>query len=153
MTTGNRQWAMGNGLLVLLAVPTIALAQNPTPAPPPPAPAPEAVTPPPASPPPAMVRPGMSEAEVRAAWGEPDIVRHANEWTYLMYRNYDERHVGYLDTVFLQNGQVVDCITRSPGHIYAGQSSSPPDRVPERTLPATQPDTTRPAVTGVRINP
>ena len=126
-------------------VPAVALAQDPAPAPAPP---------PPAAPTPAMVRPGMTEAQVRQAWGDPDIVRHANEWTYLMYRNFDERHVGYLDTVFLQNGQVVDCITRSPGHVYAGQSSSPPDRAPQRTLPNAQAaDTTRGAVTGVRVNP
>ena len=105
----------------------------------------------------ATVRPGMSEADVRARWGEPIAVRHSNDWTFLFYQNFDERHVGWYDTVFLQGGQVVDCIARAPGHPYAGQSSSPGNRTPGRTLPAqpAQPadGTTPAAVTGVRVTP
>ncbi len=144
-------------LAALVLAPGIALAQDPTPAPAPPAPpppaSPDVAVPAPAPAAPAasssVVRPGMSEADVRAAWGNPAVVKHANEWTYLFYRNYDERHVGWLDVVFLQNGQVVDCIARGSGHEYAGQSSSPPDRVPSRTVNDTS---TAGAVTGVRIN-
>lgn len=102
----------------------------------------------------AMIRPGMSEADVRARWGEPIAVRRANNWTYLFYSNGNEHHVGWLDTVFLQGGQVVDCIARAPGHVYLGQSSSPGNRTPERTAPAQpQPGDGSGAVTGVRVTP
>lgn len=99
------------------------------------------------------VRPGMTEAEVRSRWGEPAIVRRLNNWTYLFYRNGQERQIGYYDTVFLQNGQVMDAIVRSPDHLYLGQSSSPPDRMPVFTPPTQPPETTAPgAVTGVHVN-
>jgi len=103
----------------------------------------------------AMIRPGMSDADVRARWGEPVLVRHANDWTYLFYTNGNERQVGWYDVVFLQGGQVVDCIARAPGHAYAGQSSSPGNRTPERTLPAqpAQHGDGSGAVTGVRVTP
>lgn len=115
---------------MLLLAPGIALAQDPAPAPapePPPAAAPSGGT----------VRPGMTQAEVIAAWGEPDVVKQNGEWTYLFYRNYDEQRVGWMDVAFLQRGQVVDALVRSSSHPYSGQSSSPPDRLPEATIPAT----------------
>jgi len=101
------------------------------------------------------VRPGMTEAEVRARWGEPLATRTANDWTYLFYRNSRERRVGYEDVVFLQRGQVMDAIVRSPDHVYAGVSSSPEGRVPVFTPPQGQPaDSTKgAAVTGVRVKP
>lgn len=103
------------------------------------------------------VRPGMSEADVRARWGEPLAVRRIGEWTYLFYENGMERELGHHDVVFLQGGQVVDVIIRSPGRMYLGQSSSPPDRAPEFTPPAQPPANPRPdapgAVTGIRVNP
>jgi hypothetical protein len=100
------------------------------------------------------VRPGMTEAEVRARWGEPVAVRRLNDWTYLFYRNGDERYYGYYDVVFLQNGQVMDAVVRSPQHVYAGQSSSPPDRMPSFTRPDQPPGTagSGAAVTGVHVN-
>jgi hypothetical protein len=100
------------------------------------------------------VRPGMTEADVRRRWGDPVAVRTANGWTYLYYRNGREREVGFYDVVFLQNGQVVDAIVRTPEHVYDGQSSSPEGRAPEFT-PAQQPadSTTGAPVTGVRIQP
>jgi len=105
----------------------------------------------------AMIRPGMSEADVRARWGEPAAVRHANDWTYLFYSNGNDRQVGWYDTVFLQGGQVVDCIARGPGHVYLGQSSSPGNRTPERTVPAQPVPPSGAAasgtVTGVRVTP
>jgi outer membrane protein assembly factor BamE (lipoprotein component of BamABCDE complex) len=101
------------------------------------------------------VRPGMTEAEVRARWGEPLATRTANDWTYLFYGNLRERRVGYEDVVFLQHGQVMDAIVRSPDHVYAGESSSPEGRVPVFTPPQGQPaDTAKgAAVTGVRVKP
>lgn len=98
------------------------------------------------------VRPGMTEADVLNRWGEPVAVRRVNDWTYLFFRNNFERHWGYYDTVFLQNGQVVDAIVRAPEHVYLGPSSSPPDRAPFFTPPAApRPDTAAGTVTGVRV--
>lgn len=99
------------------------------------------------------VRPGMTEAQVVARWGEPVAVRRINDWTYLFYRNGEERQVGYYDTVFLQDGQVVDAIVRSPEHVYAGQSSSPPGRGPEYTPPGESAPGAGAAVTGVQVKP
>jgi outer membrane protein assembly factor BamE (lipoprotein component of BamABCDE complex) len=100
------------------------------------------------------VRPGMTEAQVRQRWGDPIAVRSANGWTYLFFRNGREREVGLYDVVFLQNGQVVDAIVRTPEHVYDGQSSSPEGRAPEFTPPPQPADSTKgPAVTGVRIQP
>ena len=102
----------------------------------------------------AAIRPGMTETDVRARWGDPAIVRRLNDWTYLFYRNGMERRIGYYDTVFLQNGQVMDAVVRSADHMYLGQSSSPPDRIPVFTPPAQPPATYAPgAVTGVHVNP
>jgi hypothetical protein len=101
------------------------------------------------------VRPGMSEADVRARWGEPLAVRSANGWTYMFYDNAQERRVGYEDVVFLEHGQVVDAIVRSPEHVYAGVSSSPEGRVPAFTPPRGQPSDSAKgaAVTGVQVKP
>ncbi len=101
------------------------------------------------------VKPGMTEAEVVARWGNPIATRTANDWTYLFYRNGEERSWGYYDVVMLQRGQVMDAIVRSPDHPYAGESSSPEGRTPVFTPPHRQPsDSARgAAVTGVRVNP
>jgi SmpA / OmlA family len=100
------------------------------------------------------VRPGMTEADVRTRWGDPVAVRRLNDWTYLFYRNGEERRVGHLDVVFLQNGQVMDAIVRAPGHVYLGQSSSPPNRAPVFTPPTAPPAAGGhgAAVTGVHVN-
>jgi len=100
------------------------------------------------------IRPGMTEAQVVAQWGEPLAKRTAGAWTFLFYPNGVEHEVRFLDVVFLQNGQVVDAVLRGADHVYTGQSSSPPGRTPEPTLP--QPEGANPgggSVTGVRINP
>ncbi len=100
------------------------------------------------------VKPGMTEAEVRAQWGDPVAVRRMNDWTYLFFRNGRERQVGYYDVVFLQGGQVVDAIVRGADHAYAGQSSSPEGRTPHFTPPQAAPaDSASGAVTGVRVKP
>jgi hypothetical protein len=101
------------------------------------------------------VRPGMTEADVINRWGEPVAIRRLNDWTYLFFTNDCERECGYYDVVFLQNGQVVDAIVRSPLHMYLGQSSSPPERLPAFTPPRTQPDApgAQGEVTGVRVSP
>ncbi len=99
------------------------------------------------------VRPGMTDADVRRVWGNPIAVRTANDWTYLFYRNGREKEVGFYDVVFLQAGQVVDAIVRSPEHVYAGQSSSPEGRTLVYTPPHAADSIGGAAVTGVRIKP
>jgi hypothetical protein len=101
------------------------------------------------------VRPGMTEADVRARWGDPLAIRTANDWTYMFYDNAREHRVGYEDVVFLEHGQVVDAIVRSPDHVYAGVSSSPEGRAPVFTPPHGQPSDSAKgaAVTGVQVKP
>jgi hypothetical protein len=100
------------------------------------------------------VRPGMSEADVRARWGDPLTVRHSGEWTFLYYANAMERRVGWTDVVFLQRGQVVNAIVRGAGRTYLGQSSAPDGAMPQPTRRDTVTDPNRPgAMTGVRMNP
>jgi hypothetical protein len=82
------------------------------------------------------IRPGMTEAEVRAAWGEPVTVRKAGEYAYLFYENGCLRACGTYDLVILQGGQVVDAIARGKTHRYDGVSSSPADRTPRYTPPS-----------------
>jgi hypothetical protein len=96
------------------------------------------------------VRPGMTEADVRARWGDPLAVRRLNDWTYLFYAN-GEPHYG-MDIVLLQDGQVMDAVVRAPEHVYLGLSSSPPDRHPEFTPPnQPRPSAGSGAVTGVHV--
>jgi hypothetical protein len=79
------------------------------------------------------IRPGMTEAEVRAAWGEPLTRRAAGAMSYLYYRNDCLRRCGTYDIVFLEAGQVIDAIVRDRRRKYDGISSSPPDRTPAPT--------------------
>jgi hypothetical protein len=81
------------------------------------------------------IRPGMSEAEVRAAWGEPVTSRKTGDFAYLFYQNGCLRSCGTYDVVILQGGQVVDAIARGKDHQYDGVSSSPADRAPHYTPP------------------
>ncbi|HET7789379.1 MAG TPA: hypothetical protein VFK78_01125 [Gemmatimonadales bacterium] len=81
------------------------------------------------------VAPGMSERDVYTQWGPPADVRKAGEYTYIYYKNGCEKTCGMLDLVTLQNGQVVDAITRWPGHHYSGQSSSPSPLKPGEKRP------------------
>lgn len=81
------------------------------------------------------IAPGMSQEEVVALWGPAFGIRHAGEFTYLHYPNGCEFSCGTDDVVILQNDQVVDAIVRWHGHGYSGQSSSPPGKTPEPTIP------------------
>ena len=86
---------------------------------------------------PATVRPGMSEADVIASWGEP-LARHSRGvFTYLHFQTDCLKECGTYDVVILENGQVVDAIARSRNHRYDGVSSSPADRAPGFTPPRT----------------
>ncbi|MGH7519320.1 MAG: hypothetical protein ACREOC_17950 [Gemmatimonadales bacterium] len=83
------------------------------------------------------IRPGMSEAEVVAAWGEPLARRARGVFTYLHFETDCLKECGTYDVVILEGGQVVDAIARSKNHRYDGVSSSPTDRAPEYTPPRT----------------
>jgi hypothetical protein len=80
------------------------------------------------------IKPGMSEAEVRSAWGDPFTIRKLGVMSYLYYRNDCLKRCGTYDIVFLEHGQVVDAIVRDRGRRYDGIASSPTDRKPEPTL-------------------
>ncbi|HEY8105507.1 MAG TPA: outer membrane protein assembly factor BamE [Gemmatimonadales bacterium] len=82
------------------------------------------------------IRPGMTEAEVRAAWGTPVTSRKVGDYAYLFYENGCLRSCGTYDLVVLQGGQVVDAIARGKNHNYDGVSSSPADRAPRYTPPS-----------------
>lgn len=84
----------------------------------------------------ATIKPGMTEAEVRTAWGQPLTARKTGNMTYLYYRNDCFRRCGTYDVVFLEGGQVIDAIVRDSHRKYDGVSSSPRDRKPEVTRPA-----------------
>ena len=87
------------------------------------------------------VRPGMSDAQVRAAWGEPTGTRARGAYTYLFYRRACQPGCGDPDLVMLERGQVVDAITRTPARRYDGVSSSPETRAPGYTGAAATPKT------------
>lgn len=71
------------------------------------------------------IAPGMTESQIYTLWGAPVAVRHLGTRTYLFFHNGCERTCGTADMVTLENGQVVDAITRWPGHGYSGKSSAP----------------------------
>jgi len=81
------------------------------------------------------IKPGMTEAEVRAIWGEPLDTRTVGTRGYLYYRNDCLKRCGTHDIVFLEGGQVVDAVVRDKGRAYDGVASSPVERKPEATLP------------------
>lgn len=69
------------------------------------------------------VRPGMTAAEVRAAWGEPQATRERGSFTYLVFPTSCLPECGSHDVVILENGRVVDAIARSNGRRYEGTAS------------------------------
>jgi hypothetical protein len=69
------------------------------------------------------VRPGMTAAEVTAAWGAPTSTRTRGDFTYLNYPSSCMPGCGTQDVVILQGGKVVDAIARSSNHPYDGPSS------------------------------
>jgi hypothetical protein len=70
-----------------------------------------------------VIRPGMSKAEVTAAWGEPYAERTRGSFTYLSFRSDCLPQCGSHDVVILKDGTVVDAIARSSNHRYDGTSS------------------------------
>jgi hypothetical protein len=73
----------------------------------------------------ASIAPGMSRAQVVAAFGEPVTARTASEFTYMFYRNDCGKACGMNDLVILRSDSVVDAVLRSPSRRYTGTSSSP----------------------------
>jgi hypothetical protein len=86
-----------------------------------------------------VIAPAMTEGQVRESWGEPLIVRQRGEFTYMFYENGCLKTCGMHDLVILQGGQVIDAVARASYHAYDGVSSSPRERAPEPTPPATGP--------------
>jgi hypothetical protein len=80
------------------------------------------------------IKPGMTEADVRASWGDPITSRKAGSMLYMYYTNDCMRSCGTYDVVFLENGQVVDAVVRDSHRGYDGVASSPRDRKPEPTV-------------------
>ena len=81
-----------------------------------------------------VIKPGMTDAEVRTAWGEPFTLRKSGVHSYLYYRNDCLKRCGTYDIVFLEGGQVIDAIVRDRGRRYDGIASSPVDRKPTPTI-------------------
>jgi hypothetical protein len=71
------------------------------------------------------ISPGMSEAQVVKALGQPATIRKNGDRTFLFYANSCGKNCGMNDLVILRNDGVVDAIFRSPSRHYTGTSSSP----------------------------
>ena len=72
---------------------------------------------------------GMTEAEVRQAFGEPTVRRQAADRIYLFYANGCPVRCGSDDVVFLERGRVVTAILRTQGRHFAGPGfvGAPPE--------------------------
>lgn len=80
-----------------------------------------------------VIRPGMTEQDVVAIFGEPQGKSNYGSYVFYFYDNGCERECGFPDTVFFEGGQVVDAILRAPWRDYAGESSSPKGVMPRPT--------------------
>lgn len=104
------------------------------------------------------ISPGMSEAQVTQALGNPATRRAVGERTYLFYANSCGRSCGMNDLVVLARDSVVDAILRSPDRHYTGTSSSPesvsakkaakstPSSAPVRMKPPAKPNDASPSI-------
>lgn len=135
---------------IALLVPSLAAAQQPSTPPSSPAPPASVVVPAPVVAPPtdappapaasapasiATIAPGMTVAQVEAAWGKAGITRTDGDQTFLFYQNDCLKSCGTFDVVILQDGTVVDAIVRASYHGYSGTSSSPKGRKPSFSRP------------------
>jgi hypothetical protein len=66
------------------------------------------------------ISPGMTEAQVRAALGEPATSRSTAGWTYLYYHNGCPIRCGSDDVVFLEDGKVVAAVFRTGARRFTG---------------------------------
>ncbi len=69
------------------------------------------------------VKPGMTRAEVVAAWGEPYAERTRGAYMYMSFKSDCLPACGTHDVVTLKDGKVIDAIARSSNHKYDGSSS------------------------------
>jgi hypothetical protein len=99
-----------------------------------------------------VIRPGMTEDEVKAAFGEPQGMRTYGRYTYFFYENGCEQECGFPDIVFFEEGRVVDAVLRAPWREYAGESSSPKGVIP-RPTPGGERIRVPAAVEGVEVRP
>ncbi|MFI5235876.1 MAG: hypothetical protein ACHQXA_09210 [Gemmatimonadales bacterium] len=83
----------------------------------------------------ATIKPGMTLAEVEAAWGRASTKHVVGGHMFLYYTNDCAKSCGTLDVVILENGRVTDAIVRASYHRYDGVSSSPAGRKPSFTPP------------------
>jgi hypothetical protein len=74
---------------------------------------------------PKTVSPGMSEAQVVEALGQPATKRKNGDRTFLFYANTCGKSCGMNDLVILTRDSVTDAIFRSSDRHYTGTSSSP----------------------------
>ena len=79
------------------------------------------------------IRPGMTEQDVIAVFGEPQGKSSYGDFIFYFYDNGCEKECGFPDTVFFESGQVVDAVLRAPWRDYAGESSSPKGVLPRAT--------------------
>lgn len=77
-----------------------------------------------------VIRPGMSESDVVAVFGQPQGKSDYGNFVFYFYDNGCEKECGFPDTVFFENGQVVDAVLRASWRDYAGESSSPKGVLP-----------------------
>lgn len=80
------------------------------------------------------IKPGMTQAEVVAAWGDYLTARKTGNMLYMYFKNDCLKSCGTYDVVFFENGQVVDAVVRDSHRAYDGVVSSPKDRKPEPTV-------------------
>jgi hypothetical protein len=71
------------------------------------------------------VSPGMTEAQVVEALGQPATKRKNGDRTFLFYANTCGKSCGMNDLVILTRDSVSDAIFRSADRRYTGTSSSP----------------------------
>ena len=96
------------------------------------------------------IRPGMSQAEVIAAFGPPTVTRQAGDWAYLFYANGCPVSCGSDDVVFLRNGQVVTAVLRTGQRRFAGAGVGALDgaAAPRSGMQTRVPGTARTRVSG-----
>jgi hypothetical protein len=72
------------------------------------------------------VRAGMTDTEVRAAWGEPQATRTRGAFTYLVFPTPCLPGCGSHDVVILEDGKVIDAVARSSGRRFEGAAPRTP---------------------------
>ncbi len=99
-----------------------------------------------------VIRPGMTEDQVKAVFGEPQGTRSYGRYTYYFYSNGCEPECGFPDIVFFEEGRVVDAVLRAAWRDYAGESSSPKGTIPRPTRGGERLNVPA-AVEGVEVRP